>query len=54
MKLHLGCGKRYIPGFVHIDTLDFPQIDYRQDISDLKMFEDNSIDLIYCSARYHS
>lgn len=49
MKLHLGCGKRYIPGFVHIDMVDFPHIDYRQDISDLKMFENNSIDLIYCS-----
>ena len=20
MKLHLGCGKRFIPGFVHVDV----------------------------------
>ncbi len=49
MKLHLGCGKRYIPGFVHVDLADYPHIDYKNDISDLSMFEDDSVDLIYCS-----
>lgn len=48
MKLHLGCGKRYIPGFVHIDLDYYPHIDYRQEISSLPMFKDNSVDLIYC------
>ena len=24
MKLHLGCGRRYSPGFVHIDVVDYP------------------------------
>jgi len=48
MKLHLGCGKRYIPGFVHIDLADYPHIDYKSDISDLSMFKDESVDLIYC------
>lgn len=47
MKLHLGCGKRYIPGFVHIDLNDFPHIDYRYDIRSLPMFKNNSVDLIY-------
>ena len=42
IKLHLGRGKRYIPGFVHIDLDDYPHIDYRSEISDLSMFEDNS------------
>ena len=46
-KLHLGCGKRYIPGFVHVDLADYPHIDYRTDVSDLSVFEDNSIELIY-------
>lgn len=46
-KLHLGCGKRYIPGFIHIDLADYPHIDHRTDVSDLSMFEDNSIELIY-------
>ena len=48
IKLHLGCGKRYIPGFVHIDLDDYPHIDYRSEISDLSMFKDDSVDLIYC------
>lgn len=47
MELHLGCGKRYIPGFVHVDLDDFPHIDYRHDVCTLPMFEDNSVDLIY-------
>ena len=50
IKLHLGCGKRYIPGFVHIDLDGYPHIDYKSDISNLSMFEDNSVDLIYSSA----
>jgi len=47
MKLHLGCGKRYIPGFVHVDLADFPHIDYQHDVRTLPMFSDNSVDLIY-------
>lgn len=48
IKLHLGCGERYILGFIHIDLADYPHIDYKRDISDLSIFEDNSVDLIYC------
>jgi predicted SAM-dependent methyltransferase len=48
MKLHLGCGKVYIPGFIHIDLADYPHVDYKNDISCLPMFANNSIDLIYC------
>ena len=47
--LHLGCGKRHLPGYVHIDIASYPHIDYRQDIRRLPMFKDNSVDLIYCS-----
>lgn len=47
IKLHLGCGKRYLPGYVHIDMADFPHIDYRQRIEDLSGFADNSVDEIY-------
>ncbi|MBI4050177.1 MAG: methyltransferase domain-containing protein [Candidatus Doudnabacteria bacterium] len=49
MKLHLGCGKRYIPGFVHVDWAKFSHIDYRHRIDKLPMFKTNSADLIYCS-----
>jgi len=47
VNVHLGCGKRYIPGFIHIDLADYPHIDYKSDVSDLPMFEDSSVDLIY-------
>lgn len=48
IKLHLGCGKKYIPGFIHIDLDDYPHIDYKSDISNLSMFAGDSVDLIYC------
>lgn len=47
LKLHLGCGKRFIPGFIHIDKDQYEHIDYQHDIRDLSTFKDNSIDLIY-------
>jgi predicted SAM-dependent methyltransferase len=49
IKLHLGCGPRYIPGFIHIDLVDLSHIDFKHSIGDLSMFNDNSVDLIYCS-----
>jgi predicted SAM-dependent methyltransferase len=49
-SLHLGCGKRYWPGFTyHVDLADYPHITHKRDIKDLSCFENNSIDLIYCS-----
>lgn len=48
-KLHLGCGKRFLPGFIHVDLADYPHVDYKHDIRDLSIFSDNSVDLIYCS-----
>jgi predicted SAM-dependent methyltransferase len=47
VKLHLGCGKRFIPGFVHVDVADFPHIDHRSDVRALPMFKDESAELIY-------
>ena len=47
-KLHLGCGHRYLEGFIHIDMDDLPHIDYpKTDLSNLSMFDDCSVDLIY-------
>ena len=48
-KLHLGCGAKYIPGFEHIDSAPFSHLRYCTDVSNLKMYEDNSVDLIYAS-----
>lgn len=47
--VHLGCGKRYLKGYIHVDLADFPHIDFRHEIRSLPMFEDKSVDLIYAS-----
>jgi ubiquinone/menaquinone biosynthesis C-methylase UbiE len=48
VKLHLGCGKRRLPGFIHIDQdQESTDLDYCQDISNLSNFDDNSVDEIY-------
>ncbi len=49
IKLHLGCGKRYLPGYCHIDLAKYKHIDDRQDIKKLIGIEKSSINLIYCS-----
>jgi predicted SAM-dependent methyltransferase len=47
MKLHLGCGKRHIPGFVHIDVVDYPHIDHVSSIDNLSFIADDSVALVY-------
>jgi predicted SAM-dependent methyltransferase len=47
VKLHLGCGKRYIPKFIHVDLLDLPHINYQESVDNLSIFRDDTIDLIY-------
>ncbi|PKO82916.1 MAG: methyltransferase [Betaproteobacteria bacterium HGW-Betaproteobacteria-11] len=47
MKLHLGCGKRHIPGFIHIDAVDYPHVDHVATIDNLSFLPDASVDLIY-------
>lgn len=47
LKIHLGCGKRFIPGFVHCDRVAFPHVDHVLDIRKLDVFSDDSADLIY-------
>jgi len=49
MKLHLGCGSKYIPGFVHVDIEDHPHVDHRTPVNALTFAEDNSVELIYAS-----
>jgi len=47
IRLHLGCGARFLKGYMHVDLADFPHIDYRHEISVLPMFEDGSAELVY-------
>jgi len=49
VKIHLGCGNKYIPGFIHVDLLDYPHIDYQTSVDNLFFADDNSVDLIYTS-----
>ena len=48
-KLHLGCGKRHIPGFIHIDLMPGDHIDHQSSVDDLTRFKDGEVDLIYAS-----
>ena len=48
MKIHVGCGEKYLPGFKHIDARNFEHVDYvTDDLSNLSMFDDKTIDEIY-------
>lgn len=47
LKLHIGCGKRFIPGFVHVDQVPFDHVEYKQDIRDLSPFPDCSASILY-------
>lgn len=47
LKLHLGSGKRHIPGFVHIDQVSYTHIDHVQDVRKLSNFPDQSACLVY-------
>lgn len=48
-KLHIGCGKRFLTGFTHVDIEPFPHVDYVSSAHDLRAFSDSSVDLIYTS-----
>jgi ubiquinone/menaquinone biosynthesis C-methylase UbiE len=48
MKLHLGCGSRHIPGFVHVDARPAPHVDIVGPVERLPM-PDASVSLIYAS-----
>ena len=49
IKIHLGCGEKYLKDYLHIDVNDGPHIDYKSDVKNLSMFENSSVDKIYSS-----
>ena len=46
-KLHLGCGKRFIPGYMHLDLARFDHIDIFTSADDLSMIDNETVDEIY-------
>lgn len=47
MKLHIGCGTKYIDGFKHMDAIPRNHVDYVGNANDLSFLQDNSLDEIY-------
>lgn len=47
MKLHIGCGEKYLPGYKHLDAVFYPHVDYVTEADRLDMFCDESIEEIY-------
>lgn len=49
VKLHIGCGNRFIPGWIHIDGENHPTVHYKLDFQDPLPFADSEVSVIYCS-----
>ena len=47
MKLHIGCGKKYLPGYKHLDVIPYAHVDFECDARRLDIFADETIAEIY-------
>ncbi len=47
VKLHLGCGRKHLPGWIHVDALAYPHVDHVGPVEALPFAADGSVDLIY-------
>ena len=48
IKLHLGCGTKFIPGFIHIDVVEDVHINHQASACELP-YPNDSVELIYAS-----
>lgn len=46
-KLHLGCGVKHIPGYFHVDALDYPHVDHVGPVDQLDFIPTGAVDHIY-------
>lgn len=55
LKLHIGCGNKYLPQWTHVDLIPGEKVDIVADMSNLRScVQDNSVDEIYiCHALEH-
>ena len=49
LRLHLGSGWRYLPGWQHLDITKRDHIDFVGSVSELSQFDQDSVDVIYAS-----
>ncbi len=48
LKIDLGCGKNKKEGYIGVDILDAPEVDYVTDLSKKPLpFDDNSVEAVY-------
>jgi predicted SAM-dependent methyltransferase len=47
MKLHLGCGSKFILGYTHIDIIPYEHIDHVSSIDNLSFIQNDSVEVIY-------
>lgn len=49
LRLHLGCGNRFIPGLIHVDCVARPHVDHVGYAHDLPWIADATAEFIYAS-----
>jgi predicted SAM-dependent methyltransferase len=47
MKLHIGCGKKYLSGYKHLDVIPYEHVDFECDARKLDIIETGSVSEIY-------
>jgi predicted SAM-dependent methyltransferase len=53
LKLHLGCGKRYLPGYFHIDAIPYPHVNLVADVGNLAFPTDSVEEIYLCHVLEH-
>ena len=49
MKIHLGCGPKYFPGWYHIDALEYDHVDMVSEVNNLDFINEGSVEIVYAS-----